>query len=86
MPLRVLIWCAGYRAGEGVDSDPYPTASVCAEVARLAEELGREDRRTTSFTQYARGDVSYSEYTDALRAQPELGDCFTPRYCTTRER
>lgn len=61
----------GYRPGEGVDADRWPTPSVCAEVARLTEELAFEERRTTAFTQYARGEAGYTEYTDALRAQLE---------------
>lgn len=60
--------CAGYRPGEGVDANRWPTAPVCAEarilhlndprqVARLTQELAHEERRTTTFTQFARGEA-----------------------------
>eukprot|EP00658_Telonema_sp_P-2_P078776 TRINITY_DN7460_c0_g1_i9.p1 TRINITY_DN7460_c0_g1~~TRINITY_DN7460_c0_g1_i9.p1 ORF type:complete len:889 (-),score=213.62 TRINITY_DN7460_c0_g1_i9:172-2838(-) len=62
----------GYRAGEGVDPDRYPTSLVRDQVAALAESLSlSEERRTNTFTQFARGEAGYREYMDALRGQLE---------------
>jgi len=59
----------GYRPGEGVSPDNWPTAAVVGEVTNLTQTLAHEDRRATPFTQYARGETSYGEYVDALKGQ-----------------
>jgi len=59
----------GYRPGEGVAPDNWPTGTVVSNVAGLTQSLPYEERRSTVFTEYARGNASYSEYIDALKGQ-----------------
>merc|ERR1719456_1675014 len=59
----------GYRPGEGVDPDLWPTDRVCDYLAKLHDELSQEVPAETAFTRFARGDCRYEEYVDELKGQ-----------------
>lgn len=59
----------GYRPGEGVDKDRWPTPGVCARVEELHGALGREAPAATKYTAFARGEDTYEEYIKELRGQ-----------------
>lgn len=61
----------GYRPGEGIDADRYPTAKVCEAVQELHSSLGQEAPRTTTYTAFARDEATYEDYVAALRQQLE---------------
>jgi hypothetical protein len=57
----------GYRPGEGVDTDRWPTETVCGNLVGLTQGLRQESARETAFTRYARGNLSLDAYIDDLR-------------------
>lgn len=59
----------GYRPGEGIDADRWPTKTVVSTVEDLHKSLGKEAPTTTKFTSFARGEISYDDYIKDLRAQ-----------------
>ena len=59
----------GYRPGAGIDSERFPTNSVCKAVEDLHASLASHTPRETVYTQWARGEVPYEAYIEALRAQ-----------------
>merc|ERR1719210_1221684 len=61
----------GYRPGEGIDADRFPTGRVCTAVEELHKTLGQEAPRATSYTAFARDEASYEDYVAALRKQLE---------------
>mmetsp|Transcript_53138 Transcript_53138/g.124477 ORF Transcript_53138/g.124477 Transcript_53138/m.124477 type:complete len:1295 (-) Transcript_53138:103-3987(-) len=61
----------GYRPGQGVDVDRYPTPTVCSAFEELSSELMKEAPRATTYTKFARGEASYEDYVKDLRAQLE---------------
>jgi biotin carboxyl carrier protein len=63
------IMVKGYRPGEGIDADRYPTARVCTAVEELHTALAQESPRATSYSAFARGETSYDDYVTNLRKQ-----------------
>jgi biotin carboxylase/biotin carboxyl carrier protein len=59
----------GYRPGEGIDADRYPTPRIIDSVTEITKELSKSVPRTTKFTEFSRGDLSYEDYMTALRDQ-----------------
>lgn len=59
----------GYRKGEGIDPDRYPTKSVCAGIEELQDKLATSAPDATTFTAFARGEATYEQYIDDLKAQ-----------------
>merc|ERR1719326_2099501 len=59
----------GYRLGEGVETENYPTVRIQQAVEKLHVDLGREMPATTPFTNFAKGEASYEDYIKALRDQ-----------------
>ncbi|CAJ1431504.1 unnamed protein product [Effrenium voratum] len=57
----------GYRKGEGIDPDRYPTKGVCAALEELSHELQKTAPQATKFTEFARGQASYEDYIKELR-------------------
>lgn len=64
---RVLV--NGYRPGEGIDADRWPTARVCQAVEDLHKNFAKEVPRATAYTSFARGESTYDEYISKLREQ-----------------
>jgi len=61
----------GYRKGEGIDPDRYPTKSVCAGLEELTDKLATSAPNATKFTSFARGEASYEDYVADLRSTLE---------------
>jgi len=59
----------GYRPGEGIDADRYPTQNVMKMVEEVTEALGKETPTSTAYTSFARGEASYEDYVKSLREQ-----------------
>lgn len=59
----------GYRPGEGIDGDRYPTKTVCAAVNALHRTLDDMTPAATAYTKFARGEASYEDYIGSLREQ-----------------
>lgn len=59
----------GYRPGEGVDKDRWPTPTVCEAVEELHATLGKEAPNANKYTEFARGEATYEEYVKTLREQ-----------------
>eukprot|EP00928_Gymnodinium_smaydae_P075083 TRINITY_DN580_c0_g3_i2.p1 TRINITY_DN580_c0_g3~~TRINITY_DN580_c0_g3_i2.p1 ORF type:complete len:1332 (+),score=271.44 TRINITY_DN580_c0_g3_i2:485-3997(+) len=59
----------GYRPGEGIDADRWPTKGVCSTVEELHSTLSKEAPSKTAYTSFARGEATYDEYIAELRAQ-----------------
>jgi len=59
----------GYRPGEGIDADRYPTAKVCEAVQELHTALSQEAPRATAYTSFSRDEASYEDYVASLRQQ-----------------
>ncbi|CAE7347625.1 unnamed protein product, partial [Symbiodinium necroappetens] len=59
----------GYRKGEGVDPERYPTLGVTSAVEELTHELTKTAPEATKFTAFARGEASYEDYIAELRAK-----------------
>merc|ERR1719460_3098640 len=59
----------GYRPGEGIDPDRFPTPRVVESVHEITEDLSRQVPRATKFTEFARGTASYEDYIKELRGQ-----------------
>eukprot|EP00439_Symbiodinium_sp_Y106_P030902 s1515_g3.t1 len=59
----------GYRKGEGVDPERYPTLGVTTAVEELTHELTKTAPEATKFTAFARGEASYEDYIAELRAK-----------------
>jgi biotin carboxylase len=59
----------GYRPGEGIDPDRWPTDNVCNQVAAIAMALRQATPNETTFTKYARGEVKFDQYIESLRSQ-----------------
>lgn len=59
----------GYRPGEGLDGERYPTNTVVNQVAALHQNLTNETPNATAYTAFARGGASYESYASALRSQ-----------------
>lgn len=62
----------GYRPGEGIDADRFPTGKVCAAVDELHSALSKEAPRATAYTAFARDEASYEDYVASLRKQLEM--------------
>lgn len=60
---------SGYRPGEGVDKDCWPTPGVCSRLEELHGILGEEAPRATKYTAFAQGEGTYEEYVKELRGQ-----------------
>jgi len=65
------ILVSGYRPGEGIDSERFPTKRVQTDLEKLIGTLSQEPPRATEFTKFARGEASYEDYIKSLRAQLE---------------
>eukprot|EP00933_Yihiella_yeosuensis_P071818 TRINITY_DN80059_c0_g1_i1.p1 TRINITY_DN80059_c0_g1~~TRINITY_DN80059_c0_g1_i1.p1 ORF type:complete len:1309 (-),score=305.53 TRINITY_DN80059_c0_g1_i1:114-4040(-) len=59
----------GYRPGEGIDVDRYPTRGVCDAFEALDKDLGEAPPKATAYTKFARGEASYEDYVTSLRGQ-----------------
>jgi len=59
----------GYRPGEGIDADRWPTPRIIDSVHQITEELSISVPRATKYTEFARGNVSYDDYITELRGQ-----------------
>jgi biotin carboxyl carrier protein len=59
----------GYRPGEGIDKDRFPTPTVCARVEELHKELVGMIPEETAYTKFAKGTGTYEEYISSLRSQ-----------------
>jgi len=59
----------GYRPGEGIDADRFPTPRVMENVETINKSLANAAPRTTEFTKFARGETSYEDYVKSLRSQ-----------------
>jgi hypothetical protein len=59
----------GYRFGEGIDAERYPSETVMREVEGLHMEFNKETPMSNAFTQFARGDISYDAYIGELKGQ-----------------
>lgn len=59
----------GYRPGEGIDPDRWPTDRVCGALQQMAQDLLQEVPAVTEFTRFARGDSTYEDYIGDLRGQ-----------------
>jgi len=59
----------GYRPGEGIDPDRYPTNRVMETVSDIHKSLSQTAPRATAFTKFARGEASYESYIADLRGQ-----------------
>jgi biotin carboxyl carrier protein/biotin carboxylase len=59
----------GYRPGEGIDPDRYPTPRIIASVQEITESLSKQVPRATKYTEFARGTATYDEYIKSLRGQ-----------------
>merc|ERR1719446_7266 len=59
----------GYRPGEGIDPDRYPTGRVMETLSDIHKDLLQEVPRATAFTKFARGEASYDSYIADLRSQ-----------------
>ena len=59
----------GYRPGEGIDPDRYPTGNVMRIVEDITAALKKEAPTSTPYTSFARGESSYSDYVASLREQ-----------------
>lgn len=61
----------GYRKGEGIDAERYPTKNACAALEELTDKLATSAPDATKFTAFARGEASYEQYVEDLRSQLE---------------
>ena len=61
----------GYRKGEGIDPERYPTKTACGAFEELTDRLATSAPEATAFTAFARGEKSYEQYVEALRGQLE---------------
>jgi len=59
----------GYRPGEGVDKDRWPTPTVCSKADELHQALGKTAPAETDYTKFARGELGYEDYVKTLRGQ-----------------
>jgi hypothetical protein len=59
----------GYRPGEGIDPDRYPTPRIVESVTEITETLMKEVPAETAYTGFSRGTVSYEDYIKELRGQ-----------------
>merc|ERR1719512_207427 len=59
----------GYRPGEGIDADRFPTGRVMSAVQDLHDNLSKEPARTTAYAAFARDEASYEDYIASLRKQ-----------------
>jgi len=60
----------GYRPGEGIDKDRFPTPTVSARIETLHKELmDNQVPNATPYTQFARGEIGYEDYVKSLRGQ-----------------
>jgi len=60
---------SGYRPGEGIDVDRWPTPTVTKTVENLHKDLGQQVPTETMYTKFARGSASYEDYIKELRGQ-----------------
>jgi biotin carboxyl carrier protein len=65
------ILVSGYRPGEGIDADRWPTKTVTASVESIHASLKDMTPAETEYTRYARGESSYEDYIGELRGQLE---------------
>eukprot|EP00929_Paragymnodinium_shiwhaense_P068699 TRINITY_DN345_c0_g2_i1.p1 TRINITY_DN345_c0_g2~~TRINITY_DN345_c0_g2_i1.p1 ORF type:complete len:1318 (+),score=428.78 TRINITY_DN345_c0_g2_i1:451-3954(+) len=59
----------GYRKGEGIDADRWPTSNVAKTLEDMHSSLAQETPRETTFTKFARGQASYEDHMKSLRDQ-----------------
>eukprot|EP00457_Paulinella_chromatophora_P000524 gb/GEZN01000524.1/.p1 GENE.gb/GEZN01000524.1/~~gb/GEZN01000524.1/.p1 ORF type:complete len:1311 (-),score=232.99 gb/GEZN01000524.1/:105-4037(-) len=59
----------GYRPGEGVDPERWPTSTVCDNVMGLQRSLAQQVPLETAFTRYTRGELTRAAYITELRGQ-----------------
>lgn len=60
---------SGYRPGEGIDPERWPTSNQVKAVEKLNYDLGHTPPPTTTYTKFARGEASYEDYIKSLREQ-----------------
>merc|ERR1719428_2017129 len=59
----------GYREGQGVDPDRYPTEAVAIALEEMDAALRGQVPQETAYTRFARGTGSYDDYVKSLRDQ-----------------
>jgi biotin carboxyl carrier protein len=59
----------GYRKGEGIDPDRWPTSRIIDAVTEIADTLSKEVPEATKYTEFARGQASYEDYIAELKGQ-----------------
>merc|ERR1719387_136814 len=59
----------GYRTGDGIDADRWPTPSVLSGVVEVGENMAAEVPKETAFARFAEGRGTYEEYIKELRSQ-----------------
>merc|ERR1712151_1274879 len=59
----------GYRKGEGIDPDRWPTPRIIESVTEITETLSKAVPTATKYTEFARGTASYEDYIKDLRKQ-----------------
>eukprot|EP00930_Biecheleria_cincta_P069966 TRINITY_DN57636_c0_g1_i1.p1 TRINITY_DN57636_c0_g1~~TRINITY_DN57636_c0_g1_i1.p1 ORF type:complete len:1314 (-),score=272.23 TRINITY_DN57636_c0_g1_i1:130-3711(-) len=65
------ILVSGYRPGEGIDAERYPTGRVIEGIQEIAENFSKTPPRVTAYTGFARGETPYEDYIKELRGQLE---------------
>jgi biotin carboxylase/biotin carboxyl carrier protein len=61
----------GYRSGEGVDTERWPTTSIVSAAGDLVKRLTQTPPAETAYTRFARGEGSFEDYIQELRQQLE---------------
>merc|ERR1719386_359092 len=59
----------GYRPGEGLDPDRYPTPKIVDTYKELEADLNKTVPKATEYTKFSRGEISYEDYIKDLRGQ-----------------
>jgi biotin carboxyl carrier protein len=59
----------GYRPGEGIDADRWPSPAIAKTVEALHKDLNGHVPTSTTYTKFARGECSYDDYIAGLRGQ-----------------
>jgi biotin carboxyl carrier protein len=59
----------GYRTGEGIDPDRWPTSRIVDSVNEIQETMAKTVPAATKYTEFARGTATYEDYVDELRGQ-----------------
>jgi len=59
----------GYRPGEGIDADRFPTPKIMDTYKELESELNKTVPKPTAYTKFARGEATYESYIADLRGK-----------------